>query len=53
MIGFTMRDPTAETAATQRDRVLPSVDLKKSTGVDIGNTSNTKVSAFLHRQLIF
>ena len=31
MIGFTMRDPTAETAATQRDRILPSVDLKKST----------------------
>ena len=31
MIGFTMRDPTAETAATQRDRILPSVDITKST----------------------
>ena len=31
MIGFSMRDPTAETAATQRDRILPSIDLKQST----------------------
>ena len=31
MIGFTMRDPTAETAATQRDRIPPSVDLAEST----------------------
>ena len=31
MIGFSMRDLTAETAATQRDRILPSIDLKQST----------------------
>ena len=31
MIGFSMRDPTAETVATQRDRILPSIDLKQST----------------------
>ena len=31
MIGFSMRDPTAETAAPQRDRILPSIDLKQST----------------------
>ena len=31
MIGFSMRDPTGETAATQRDRILPSIDLKQST----------------------
>ena len=31
MIGFSMRDPTAETAARQRDRILPSIDLKQST----------------------
>ena len=31
MIGFTMRDPTAETAATQRDRIPPNVDITQAT----------------------
>ena len=31
MTEFTMRDPTAETAAVQRDRIPPKVDLTNAT----------------------
>ena len=31
MTEFTMRDPTAETAAAQRDRIPPKVDLANAT----------------------
>ncbi len=31
MTGFTMRDPTAETAAEQRDRIPPKVHLMNAT----------------------
>lgn len=31
MTGYSMRDPTAETAATQRDRLTPSADLATAT----------------------
>ena len=31
MTEFTMRDPTAETAAVQRDRIPPKVDLANAT----------------------